>query len=69
MSVKIDLFYPKVKTLGSEVQLGVVSGDHNLVARVDPRTKALRHQEIQLKVNMEKIHIFETEPPNNRINT
>ncbi len=58
-----------VETLGSEVQLGVVSGDHNLVARVDPRTKAIRHQEIQLKVNMEKIHIFETEAPNNRINT
>lgn len=58
-----------VETLGSEVQLDVVSGDHNLVTRVDPRTKAERHQEIQLTVNMEKIHIFEAEPPNNRIKT
>ena len=58
-----------VETLGSEVQLDVVSGDHNLVARVDPRTKAERKQEIELAVNMEKIHIFDTEPPNNRIKT
>ncbi len=58
-----------VETLGAEVQLDVVSGDHNMVARVDPRTKAKRHQEIQLMVNMDKIHIFETEPPNSRIKT
>jgi multiple sugar transport system ATP-binding protein len=58
-----------VETLGSEVQLDVVSGDHNLVARVDPRTKAERHQEIQLAVNMDKIHLFETEPPSDRIKT
>jgi multiple sugar transport system ATP-binding protein len=58
-----------VETLGSEVQLDVVSGDHSLVARVDARTKAERHQEIQLTVNMDKIHIFETEPPSSRIKT
>jgi multiple sugar transport system ATP-binding protein len=58
-----------VETLGSEVQLDVVSGDHSLVARVDPRTKAERHQEIQLIVNMDKIHIFETEPPHERVKT
>jgi multiple sugar transport system ATP-binding protein len=58
-----------VETLGAEVQLDVVSGEHNLVARVDPRTRARRHQEIELAVNMEKIHIFETEPPNQRVMT
>jgi multiple sugar transport system ATP-binding protein len=58
-----------VETLGSEVQLDVVSGDHSLVARVDPRTKAKRHQEIQLTVNMDKIHIYDTEPPNSRLKT
>jgi len=58
-----------VETLGAEVQLDVVSGGHNLVARVDPRTKAERKQEIELAVNMEKIHIFDTEPPNLRIKT
>ena len=58
-----------VETLGAEVQLDVVSGEQNLVARVDPRTRAKRHEEIELAVNMGKIHIFETEPPNDRIKT
>jgi len=58
-----------VETLGSEIQLDVVCGDHGMVARVDPRTKAKRHKEIQLTVNMDKIHIFETELPNSRIKT
>jgi multiple sugar transport system ATP-binding protein len=58
-----------VETLGAEIQLDVVSGEHGLVARVDPRTKAKRHQEISLAVDMEKIHIFDTEAPNNRIKT
>jgi multiple sugar transport system ATP-binding protein len=58
-----------VETLGSEIQLDVVSGEHGLVARVDARTKAKRHQEITLSVDMQKIHIFDTNPPNNRIKT
>ena len=58
-----------VETLGSEIQLDVVTGEHGLVARVDARTKAKRHQEITLAVDMEKIHIFNTDPPNNRIET
>jgi multiple sugar transport system ATP-binding protein len=58
-----------VETLGAEIQLDVVSGEHGLVARVDPRTKAKRHQEISMAVNMEKIHIFDMAAPNNRITT
>jgi multiple sugar transport system ATP-binding protein len=58
-----------VETLGSEIQLDVVSGEHALVARVDARTKAKRHQEISLAVDMEKIHIFDMDPPHNRIKT
>ena len=58
-----------VETLGAEVQLDVVSGEHNLVARVDPRTQAKRKQEMVLAVNMDKIHIFDTDPPNMRIKT
>ena len=58
-----------VETLGAEIQLDVVSGEHGLVARVDPRTKAKRHQEISMAVDMEKIHIFDMAAPNNRIKT
>ena len=55
--------------LGAEVQLDVVSGEQSLIARVDARTQAKRHQEIELAVNMDKIHIFEKESPNNRVKT
>ncbi len=58
-----------VETLGAEVQLDVVCGEHNLVARVDPRTRAKRKNEIELAVNMDKIHIFDAESPNMRIKT
>jgi multiple sugar transport system ATP-binding protein len=58
-----------VETLGAEVQLDVASGENNLVARVDPRTTATRHQQIELAVNMDKIHIFDTELPNERVKT
>ncbi|MEE4605515.1 MAG: ABC transporter ATP-binding protein [Desulfobacteraceae bacterium] len=58
-----------VETLGAEVQLAVVSGQHNLVARVDSRTQAESKKEIELAVNMDKIHIFDTQPPNVRIKT
>ena len=58
-----------VETLGSEVQLDVACGEHNLVARVDPRTRAERNKEIELAVNMDKIHIFDKETPNERIKT
>jgi multiple sugar transport system ATP-binding protein len=58
-----------VETLGAEVQLAVVSGKHNLVARVDPRTQAQYKKEIELAVNMDKIHVFDTTPPNIRIKT
>jgi hypothetical protein len=40
-----------------------------MVARVDPRTGAKRHQEIELSVNMEKVHIFEKEEPSLRVKT
>ena len=58
-----------VETLGSEIQLDVSAGRHSMVARVDPRSKAARHQHIELAVNMEKIHIFDKEPPHMRIKT
>ena len=58
-----------IEILGAEVVLDLVSGDNTLIARVDPRTQAIRHEEITLGVNMDKIHIFEQDPPYNRIQT
>jgi multiple sugar transport system ATP-binding protein len=58
-----------VEPLGSEVLLNVSSGKYTLMARVDPRTAAKRHQEIELVLNLDKIHIFEKEHPNPRVKT
>ena len=58
-----------VETLGAEIQLDVTSGEHSMVARVDARTRTSRHEEIELAVYMDKIHIFENEPPNDRVKT
>ena len=58
-----------VETLGAEVVLDLTAGSHSMVARVDARTKAVRHEEITLGVNMDKIHIYESDPPHNRIKT
>jgi multiple sugar transport system ATP-binding protein len=58
-----------VEPLGPEVQLVVTTGEHGLVARVDPRTQARPSEEIELVLNMDKIHIFEKEPPHFRVKT
>jgi multiple sugar transport system ATP-binding protein len=58
-----------VETLGAEVVLDLTAGTHSMVARVDARTKAVRLEEITLGVNMDKIHIYESEPPHTRIKT
>jgi len=56
-----------VEPLGPEVQLVVSAGEHGLVARVDPRTRARVSEEIELVLNMDKIHFFDKEPPNARV--
>ena len=58
-----------IETLGAEVQLNVTAGGCPLVARVDARLETSRHNDIELAINMDKIHFFETEPPNLRIAT
>ena len=58
-----------IETLGAEVQLSVTAGGHSLIARVDARMNTSRHENIDLAVNMDKIHFFEKDPPNMRIAT
>ncbi len=58
-----------VETLGAEVQLDVTVGEHAMIARVDARSKAQRHVNIELAANMDKVHFFEKDPPHMRIPT
>jgi multiple sugar transport system ATP-binding protein len=58
-----------IETLGAEVQLEVTAGKHSLVARVDARSTAKRHESVHLAVNTDKMHFYEKDPPNMRIPT
>lgn len=55
--------------MGSEIHLNVTSGIHNFVAVVDMQTLVRVHQEIKLALDLNKMHLFEKDPPNLRIRT
>ncbi len=54
LSAKVTVVEP----LGSEVFAYVENGGKELVARLDPRTNAQVGQELDLIVNMGKMHAF-----------
>jgi multiple sugar transport system ATP-binding protein len=56
-----------IEPLGSEIHLNVTAGKHNLVAMVDTQTNVRMHQEIELAIDLNKMHLFEKNPPNLRI--
>jgi len=58
-----------IEPLGSEIHLNVTSGRHSFVAVVDAQTSVRVHQEIELALDLEKMHLFEKNDPNLRIKT
>jgi multiple sugar transport system ATP-binding protein len=58
-----------IEPLGSEIHLNVTAGKHNFIARVDAQTSVRVHQEIDLAFDLDKMHLFEKEPPHLRIKT
>jgi len=52
---KVDVMEP----MGSEKYLYLVVGDHDLVARVDPRSGAEVGRELEVAVNIENVHLFD----------
>ncbi|MBN2438411.1 MAG: sn-glycerol-3-phosphate ABC transporter ATP-binding protein UgpC [Deltaproteobacteria bacterium] len=55
-----------IEPLGSEIHLNVTAGKHNLVVIVDTQSIVRKHQEIELTIDLNKIHLFEKNPPNLR---
>ncbi|MFZ6030282.1 MAG: ABC transporter ATP-binding protein [Chloroflexota bacterium] len=47
--------------MGNEIQLYVTAGEHNFVARVDPRTNAHMGDRTQVVFNMSNMHLFDPE--------
>lgn len=56
-----------IEPLGAETLLNMTLGKHNLIARVNPQIQAKVHQKIELLFNIEKMHIFEKDPPHLRV--
>ncbi len=47
--------------MGNEVIVYVLAGDHQFLARVDPRTKFHVGNQVQVALNMDNMHIFDRE--------
>jgi multiple sugar transport system ATP-binding protein len=47
--------------MGNEIFLYVTVGEHNFVARVDPRTSAKMGEKMQVMFNMNNVHLFDPE--------
>ena len=54
---KVDI----TELMGNEIFLFLKSGEHDYVARVDPRTKTSIGQDMQVVFNMDNMHIFDRE--------
>ena len=52
-----------IESLGSEIHLNVTTGKHVFVAVVDVQTSVRLHQQIELAIDPDKMHLFEKEPP------
>ncbi len=60
ISAKVDV----IELMGNELFIYLISGEHQFLARVDPRTEARPGQEIELVVNMANLHAFDPETGN-----
>ena len=54
---KVDV----TELMGNEIFLYVTVGEHNFVARVDPRTKAIMGEKSVVVFNMNNMHLFDPE--------
>jgi multiple sugar transport system ATP-binding protein len=54
---KVDL----TELMGNEIFLNVTTGEHNFIARVDPRTSAHMGDQFQVVFNMNNMHLFDPE--------
>jgi multiple sugar transport system ATP-binding protein len=57
IEVKVDV----TELMGNEIFLYLVSGENNIVARVDPRTNFRVGDKAQISFNLDKCHLFDAE--------
>ncbi len=47
--------------MGSEIYVYLLAGERTFIARVDPRAEAVAGRDLDLIVNMDRIHLFDPE--------
>jgi len=57
----VDAVVDVTELMGNEIFVYLKSGDHNFVARVDPRTRYQINDKVQVVFNMNNMHIFDRE--------
>jgi multiple sugar transport system ATP-binding protein len=62
----IDAKVEVTELMGNEVFLYLLTGGHSYVARVDPRSKARVGNEVRMVANLDNVHFFEKDTPDNR---
>jgi multiple sugar transport system ATP-binding protein len=55
----VDVTVDVTELMGNEIFLYLVNGNHNFIARVDPRTQVRYGDKIQVAFNMANFHIFD----------
>ena len=55
----VDVTVDVTELMGNEIFLYLVNGEHNFIARVDPRTQAKFGDKMQVVFNMDNFHIFD----------
>jgi multiple sugar transport system ATP-binding protein len=62
----IDASVEVTELMGNEVFLYLLTGGHSYIARVDPRTKAKVSHNVRVVANLDNVHFFEKDTPENR---
>jgi multiple sugar transport system ATP-binding protein len=62
----IDAQVEVTELMGNEVFLYLLTGGHSYIARVDPRTKAKVGHQVRMVANLDNVHFFEKDTPENR---
>jgi len=55
----VDVTVDVTELMGNEIFLYLVNGNHNFIARVDPRTQAKYGEKMRVVFNMDNFHIFD----------
>jgi multiple sugar transport system ATP-binding protein len=61
MSEPVPAHVNVIETLGKETYLDITTGDDNITAIISPNIAVKMDEDIDLEINMDKVHLFKKE--------